>query len=64
MGSNKKKSPSTRKPIDPGRKSQREKKQMGSELERSRSTAPHHTRSEADDARGSQEPRRDKDEEN
>lgn len=55
----KKKSPSTPRPIDPGRKSQREKK-MGGELERSRSTAPHHTRSEADDARGSQEPRRDK----
>jgi hypothetical protein len=63
MGSNKK-SPSTPKPIDPGRKSQREKKQMGSELERSRPTVPHDTRSDADDARGSQEPRRDKNEEN
>jgi hypothetical protein len=60
-----KKNSSSPKPIDPGRRSQREKKQMGRELERSRSTAPHRTSSDAGDAaRGPQKPRRDEDKEN
>jgi hypothetical protein len=59
-----KKNSSSPKPIDPGRRSQRERKQMGRGLERSRSTTPHRAHSEADDAaRGHQEPRRDENKE-
>jgi hypothetical protein len=57
-----KKNTSTPRPVDPGRKSQREK-QMGREPERSRPTG--HTRSEANDAAsGTHDRRGDEDKEN